>query len=91
MSKESKPTGHVTETAAVNLLSPRELKIVKLNQRVAKLTLEAVQEANNKHDDLPLYIKRAQKKLTPIVAGAPVYQIRLGHPWYICSAWRASS
>ena len=54
----------------------RQQKIDLLNTRVEKITKKAVQEAEGSGKPLPLEIVHAQKKMTTLTAGFPVYQLR---------------
>jgi palmitoyl-[glycerolipid] 3-(E)-desaturase len=69
------------------MLSPRALKIQKLNARVTKLTKDAVEAAataatanttngSTTTTNLPPHILRAQQPMTVLQSGAPIYQLR---------------
>ena len=54
----------------------RQAKIDALNDRVAKLTIQAQKTSQASGKPLSLEYIHAQQKMTTLVAGAPVYQLR---------------
>lgn len=66
-------TNGVSKAALPAELSERELKIVKLNARVDKITREAVEEAEKNGTQLKPHFVFAQRKKTAILAGTPIY------------------
>lgn len=59
-----------------SLALTRQQKVDLLNERVVKITEKAVKDAKDTGKPLPLEFVHAQMKMTPLTAGAPVYQLR---------------
>jgi hypothetical protein len=62
-------------------LDSRELKIRKLNERADAIIRKALQDSDK--DGVPLYISQAQKRMTVVSAGFPVFQRRSAVMVYI--------
>eukprot|EP00985_Skeletonema_marinoi_P030592 scaffold32798_cov78-Skeletonema_marinoi.AAC.2 len=54
----------------------RQQKIDLLNARVQTITKKAIQEAKESGEPLALEFVHAQKQMTTLTAGFPVYQLR---------------
>lgn len=61
----------------------RQFKIAALNERVTKLTAQAIADNEGSKEPLSLEYVHAQKFMTPLVAGAPVYQMRAAWVVYL--------
>jgi hypothetical protein len=66
-SSEVKPIGTATS---------RELKIIKLNERVTDVTNAKIAESEKKNEELTLEFVHSQQSMTALTAGLPVYVIR---------------
>jgi hypothetical protein len=73
---ELKAVENASELKLEPSATPRELKIIKLNDRVARITDERIAEAKKQKTELALEFVHSQQPMTALTAGAPVYVIR---------------
>jgi hypothetical protein len=65
-----------SEVKPISTATPRELKIMKLNERVRNITNERIAESEKKNGELALEFVHSQQPMTALTAGLPVYVIR---------------
>ena len=69
-------TNHFIAYNKKNASPTRQQKIDLLNARVQKITTKAIQESKESGEPLALEFVHAQKQMTTLTAGFPVYQLR---------------
>jgi hypothetical protein len=65
-----------TERKPIATATPRELKIIKLNERVTNITNAKIAESEKKNEELALEFVHSQQQMTALTAGLPVYVTR---------------
>jgi hypothetical protein len=66
----------LSEDKPIETATPRELKIIKLNERVTDITNQKIAESEKKNEELALEFVHSQQPMTALTAGFPVYVIR---------------
>jgi hypothetical protein len=65
-----------SEVKPIATATPRELKIIKLNERVTSITNAKIAESEKKNEELALEFVHSQQAMTALTAGLPVYVTR---------------